>query len=556
MEIFEATLALLAAALLLSWVAGRFAVPYPSFLVLGGLVLGFLPILPRVDLDPAIAFAVFLPPILFEAAYWTSWRDFRANARPIFGLAVVLVGVTTWAVAKVAGLLIPELPAGSAIVLGAIVSPPDAAAATAVMRRMRLPRRLITIVEGESLVNDAAALVIYNFSIAAVVTGHFSASESALALARTAGGGVLLGLLVGWAWTRIATRTRDPLIGVAASFLVAFSTYLAAERLGVSGVLAVVSAGLFFAWRAPESLNAETRLQAGAVWSLAIFILNALAFVLIGLQLPQILEDLAGYSILRLLTDGAIIAGTVIAIRLAWVAGAYLILRLEGAAKARRYFAGWRELTVIGWSGMRGLVSLAAALALPGTIADGSPFPARALILFLAFSVVFATLVVQGLTLGGLIRLLEVGDDGADDEEERLARIEAATAAICAIDSLAENPALPRDVLDRLRILYVGRIEQADSGHGRSSDPSNADFLDAARLAAIAAEREAILRLRHDRKIGDVPMHKIERELDLLELTIKRRQPTYSRVTWIDLASRVGTGQVNAGRPEQTGPAT
>lgn len=539
METFEATLALLAAALLLSAIAGRLAIPYPSFLVVGGLVLGFLPVVPGVELNPRLAFALFLPPILFEAAFLTSWRDFRANAKPIAGLAVVLVGVTTWVVARVADRLIPEMPLGAAVVLGAIVSPPDAAAATAVLRRLKLPRRVIAIVEGESLVNDAVALVIYNFAVAAVVTGKFSTAEAAIALAVTSAGSLAIGLAIGWAWSKLSERLSDPLISVAASFLVAFGAYLAPEMFGLSGVISVVAAGLLFAWRAPSILSADVRLNASAVWRFAIFILNALAFVLIGLQLPGILRELASYSIATLAMDGAVIAGTAILVRLVWVIGVSQLLRMTSRRKRKGEFADWREATVIGWSGMRGLVSLAAALSLPDTIADGTPFPARALVQFLAFSVILGTLVVQGLSLGALVRLVSLDHDSTDDDEECLARIEAANAAIAAIDALAENPALPRDILDRIRFLYAARLQQlAGDVELPEGDPSNGDFSDAVRLAAIAAERSAVLDLRRRRGIGDAAVHRIQGDLDLLELALKRRRVGNPRITWLDLSAR------------------
>jgi len=539
LEIFEATLALLAAALLLSAVAGKLAVPYPSFLVLGGLVLGFLPVVPGVQLDPDLAFALFLPPILFEAAYYTSWRDFRANGRAIASLAIALVGFSTWAVARVADWLIPEMPLGAAVVLGAIVSPPDAAAATAVLRRMHLPRRVIAIVEGESLVNDAVALVIYNFAVAAVVTGHFSISEAGTALGSTIVGSLGLGLFIGWGWTKLAGRLIDPLIMIATSFLVAFGAYLAAERLDLSGVLSVVAAGLYFAHRAPTALTADARLGGSAVWRLVIFVLNALAFVLIGVQLPQILADLKDYSIATLAVDGAVIAGTTILVRLAWVIGVSQILRLISPAKRKQNVVNWREATVIGWSGMRGLVSLAAALALPETRVDGAPFPARALVLFLSFAVILGTLVAQGLTLGALVRFVGLDHDSGDEEEERLARIAGANAAIAAIDALAENPALPKEVLDRVRYLYSARVPQLSSElQAAAASPSHGDFADAVRLAAIAAERKAVLALRRGRSIGDTALHRIQQDLDLLELAIKSRRRGYSQTTWIDLSDR------------------
>ena len=539
MEIFEATLVLLAAALALSAVAGRLAVPYPSFLVIGGLALGFLPGLPAIKLDPALAFALFLPPILFEAAYYTSWRDFRANIVAIGSLAIGLVALTTTVVAVVAEHLIPELPLGSAIVLGAIVAPPDAAAATAVLRRMHLPPRIIAIVEGESLVNDAVALVIYNFAVAAVMTGNFSGAEAAQALSISVVGSLALGWVLGWGWTRLSAYMTDPLISVASSFLMAFGTYLVAEHLNGSGVLAVVTAGLVFAWRAPSVLTADVRLSAAAVWRLAIFILNALAFVLIGLQLPGILQNLSSFSFLTLARDALIVAATVIGVRLAWA-----MLRWQRVGWITRWvqhapYPDWKESLVIGWSGMRGLVSLAAALALPETTVDGSPFPARELVLFLAFSVILATLVVQGLTLGTLVRLLKLDTDSTTDREEALARIEAANAAIAAIDRLAETPGLPADVFDRLRLLYTTRIQSLAEAESEGGSSSNGDFMDAVRLTALDAERTALLRLRNDKVIGDAALHRIQRDLDLVETSVKRRKPNYAQASWVPLTHAV-----------------
>ncbi len=546
MEVFEATLALLGAALFLSAIAGRLSVPYPSLLVLGGLALGFLPIAQHIELAPELAFALFLPPILFEAAYYTSWRDFTANIRPIAGLAVILVGVTTWVVAVVADRLIPELPIGAAYVLGAIVSPPDAAAATAVLNRMRLPKRVVTIIEGESMVNDAVALVIYNFAVAAVVTGQFSPSHAGMALGGSVFGSVAIGLAIGWGWSKLAAKITDPLISVAASFLVAFATYLAGEQAHVSGVLTVVVTGLFFAWRSPYTISADIRLNSGAVWRLAIFVLNALAFVLIGLQLPQIVAELPQYSLLTLGEDASVIAGTVILVRLVWIMTISQILRWAGAKKESTL--DWRESLVIGWSGMRGLISLAAALALPETVDGGTPFPARALIMFLSFAVILATLVIQGLSLGALIRLVKLKDDNGAEAEESLARAEAANAAIGVIDRLAETPALPRDVLDRVRLIYINRLAQLNEGGDPNPDsPSNADFADAVRLAAIAAERKAVLTLHRSRTLGDETWRTIQRELDLAEYTLRTRRPSYSQATWLDLARRTKKGLEKAG---------
>jgi CPA1 family monovalent cation:H+ antiporter len=536
LEIFEATLALLAAALVLSALAARLSVPYPSLLVLGGLVLGLTPVLPEVELDPAIAFALFLPPILFEAAYSTSWRDFRIYLAPILGLAVILVCISTWVVAVVADRLIPELPLGAAFVLGAIVSPPDAAAATAVLRQMRLPRSVVTVLEGESLLNDAVALVIYNFAVQAVVTGHFSKSAAGEALIVSTAGSVTLGLAVGWLWSKIAERIADPVISILASFLVAFGTYGLAEALDVSGVLAVVSAGLVFSIMAIQTLTPDTRLTGAAVWRLVVFALNAVAFVLIGLQLPRIVGELGNYSVVTLAIDGGVIAATVILVRIVWIMTISQIQRWVFGRGGGHYVGGWREALVISWSGMRGLISLAAALALPETIADGQAFPARALVQFLSFAVILATLVVQGLSLGALIRVLGVKKDSTADDEERAARIEAANAAIAAIERIGENPAIPRPVIEQTRMLYINRLDQLsepdrkDGASAAANDPDHANFSDSLRLAAIAAERKALHEMRRRRAIGDGPLRVMQSELDLMETVLNRRGATYSRI--------------------------
>lgn len=536
MEIFEATLALLGIALFLSLVAGRLAIPYPSVLVVGGLTLGFLDLAPGVELNPRLAFVLFLPPILFEAAYYTSWRDFRANALAIGSLAVVLVALSTYVVAIVADLLIPEMPIQAALVLGAIVSPPDAAAATAVLSRMRLPHRIVTIVEGESLINDAIALVLYNFAVQLTVAGEISPSGAAVSLLMSVVGSTALGVAIGWVWTRVVSRISDSVISVTASFIVAYGAYIAAEQVHGSGVLTVVAAGLYFAWRAPGVLTPDVRLSVAAVWRLVIFVLNALAFVLIGLQLPQIVHDLSDYSIRVLIIDSGVIAGTVILVRLVWVMGISQTLRWLGGLPARKRIGDWRESLIIGWSGMRGLVSLAAALSLPDTIVGGAPFPARALVLFLSFSVILATLVVQGLSLGTLIRLLRIREDEGSIREENLARTEAARAAIAEIDRLAAESGLGGDMLDRIRLHYVAQIEQwapGDDVDGRS----DADVADQIRLAAIDAERRAVLDLRRRHVIGDAALRTVQRELDLIESSIKR-----------DRARRTHTGIFATGR--------
>ncbi len=361
----------------------------------------------------------------------TSWRDFRRNKRPILTLAVGLTLFTTIVVALVAHSLIPGLTLAGGFVLGAIVSPPDAAAATSIAERLRLPRRMVTILEGESLVNDAMGLVLYQFAVAAVVTGTFSLSRATGQFFYAAIGGVVVGLALGWLAGLLQGRLRHvPAVEILFTILTAFAVYLAAEYVYVSGVLATVTAGLYGGWNAPARLSAETRIQGGAFWNIVVFLLNGLIFILIGLQLRGVNLGLMNQqSWSQLALYAGVICGATILVRLVWIFPAAYIPRLFPAIRRHDPIPPVKVLVVLGWTGMRGIVTLAAAMALPVMTSTGEPFPQRDLIVFLAFSVILATLVVQGLTLPPLIRALKLEDDGEAEREEREARIHAARAA-------------------------------------------------------------------------------------------------------------------------------
>ncbi len=458
--IAEIFVGLLLAVAVLALVARRLTIPYPILFVLGGSALGLIPTLPKVRLDPELVFLFFLPPLLFPAALFTSIHDFRANLRPISLLAIGLVLFTTVMVAYLAHYFM-NLPLAAGFVLGAIISPPDAIAATAIADRLNIPRRIVTILEGESLVNDATALVAYRFAVVAVGTGSFSLLHASGQFFLVSVGGIVIGWAIGWLAQQFHQRVDDAPIEITVSLLTPFVTYLIAERLGCSGVLAVVTAGLYLGWRLPELLTFRTRLRAAPVWDMVEFLLNGFVFILIGLQLHEVLSVVTARSVplSQLFLYALLISLAVIVLRILWVFPATYLPRLIFRRMCRRDpDPAWQQVTIVAWTGMRGVVSLAAALALPLTLPDGTPFPGRDLILFLTFIVIFATLVVQGLSLPPLIRWLGVKDDGSMEKEEREARLQANRAALARLNEIAEADPARLEALQRLRIEYDDHI--------------------------------------------------------------------------------------------------
>lgn len=520
----ETVLALLVVVTALVTLARRFSLPYPIVLVLGGLLLGFVPGLPVVRLDPEIVFLLFLPPILYSAAVFTSFRQFRANLRPISLLAVGLVLATTVAIAVVAHAAIAGLTWAAAFTLGAIVSPPDAVAATATTRKLGVPQRIVTILEGESLVNDASAIIAYRMAVAAAMTGLFSLSGAALRFIVVGVGGVAVGLVVGWLAARARRGVNDAPVQITLSLLTPFAAYIPAEALGLSGVLAVVTTGLYIG-ATNLRLSPGTRLQSLAVWEVVVFLLNGFIFILIGLQLPAIMRGLSGYPLLRLVGYAALISLTAIVVRFLWVFPAgYLPRFLSPSLRARDPYPSWRNVTVVAWIGMRGVVSLAAAFALPFTLSGGDPFPQRELILFLTFGVIVATLVLQGLSLPWLLRRLGVVDPKAQSREERKARLAAAQAAMARLDQLAAENSNHAEHLDRLRWRYDRRNRRLalDTNAPESEQCElTSGAYERLRRDLLNSEREVIRKLRDEGAISDEVMLRIDRELDLEDTRVE-----------------------------------
>jgi Na+/H+ antiporter len=525
MNQIESLIFLLGAAALLAQLARVLNVPYPILLVVGGLGLGFVPGLPVVQIAPEVIFIIFLPPLLNAAAFTSSPLDLRVHLRPIVLLAIGLVLLTTLAVAAVVHFVV-GLPWAVSFVLGAILAPTDLVAAEAIFRRLGVPERVGTVVGGESLINDGTGLAAFRVALSAV-GGTFSFWEAGLEFLLIGGGGILVGLVLAWVILPLWARLRDPSILITFSVLIPYGVYILAEEvLHVSGILAVVTYGLSQGWRAPRLFpDASSRIQALAFWGVLIFVLEALLFILVGQQLPSILGSLGEYSLAQVLLYAVLIYAAVLAARFAWFFSTpYLHPVFDRLLRTRYLRAPWQERLVMSWSGMRGGVSLAAALAVPVTI-GGERFEGRDLILFLTFAVILATLVLQGLTLPLLIRALRLKDDGDESTLMELrARLEGARAALSRLERISENERVPPGAKQQMRDNYEGRIRRYEGGieAGGTTDEyaeSSAAWRDW-RRALIGAEREAILSLRDRGEISPEVMRRIERDLDLEESRI------------------------------------
>ena len=512
---------LLLAVAALGALACRLKVPYPIMLVIGGAIFGFIPGLPEIRLDPDLVLALFLPPLLYKSSIYANFGDFRANLRGLTLSTVVLVLVTTSVVAAVAHALIPGMPWAVAFVLGAIVSPTDPVAAATIMRRLGAPRRLVSSVEGEGLFNDASALVAYRLAVAATVAGGFSLAEAGLRFVLGAVGGVAIGLVVGWLSAWVRKRIYDVQISVTISLLTGYAAFLPAEALGVSAVLATVSAGIYMAIRSPEILDARPRLQGYFVWDIVDFLINATLFALTGLQLRTIVDGLHDYRFWTLVSYASAVIAAVVLIRLVWFFSVPYLIRVidrRPAQRERRLATSWQ--LVLAWSGMRGAVSLAVALALPLAVTGGAAFPKRDLILFLTFVVIFFTLVVQGLTLPALIRRLGVTDADTDTHEEVRARLVASKAAMAQIDALAEEDWTRDDTAQRMRGMYEYRAHRFAARLGKIEDDGYEDRSMAYQQmvrAVLQAQRQALIAMRRDGDLSNEGLNRILRELDLEE---------------------------------------
>lgn len=519
----EIVILLLAIVLALTTLSQKIVIPYPILLVIGGLFLGLVPGLPTVTLSPDLVFLVFLPPILWAAAYFTSWREFRENLRPISLLAVGLVLATTAAVAVAARWLIPGIGWAEAIVLGAIVSPPDAVSATAIGKRLGIPRRVVTILEGESLVNDATALVIYRAAVSAAVTGIFLPGSGLILFVFAAVVGVAIGIAVGMVVRWALRGTDDSFTEIAITLLAPYVAWVLGELAHASAVLACVAGGLHVRKYFSAAVSPATRIQARAVWDLLIFLLNGFIFILIGLQLGALHQAIPTGQFGPLLVTGTLISVTAIAVRLVWVPlGALLPRLLSASIRARDPLPPWRNIFVVAWTGMRGIVTLAAALALPTATAAGTPFPLRAEIILISFCVILATLVVQGLSLTPLVRALQLKEDHDLEQEERLAREHAATIALARLDTLAGEAWSAAGPVERLRVHYARRLERI-AGPSTTLTEETEDHNEVFRRLRhemVTAERLALIALRNDGTISDEVLHRLEYELDIEALRL------------------------------------
>jgi CPA1 family monovalent cation:H+ antiporter len=506
----------------LNALANWFDVPYPIPLVLGGLVLGLVPGIPDVQLDPNLILLVFLPPLLYSSAFFADLRALRTDARVISLSAIGLVLVTAVAVAVIGHELI-GLSWAMSFALGAIVSPTDPAAATAIMRRVGAPRRLVNILEGESLFNDATALVAYKVAVAAAVGESVSAGHTVLVFFADAAGGIAIGLAVGWVIAEVRKRVSDINTELTISLFSAYGAFIPANELGASGVLAAVTCGVYLGFRAPEIASPESRMQAYALWSILTFLMNAALFILIGLQLPVIVDGLSGLPKGEVLGYAAAVCAAVIAVRFLWnFVVTFLIRVLDRRASQLVRRATWRTRVVGSWSGMRGAVSLAAALALPIDTHTGAPLPGRELIQFITFALILVTVVGEGLTLPLLIRRLGVVEDGTEEEAEEVrARLVIARAALERVEELGAEEWTREDSVERVRRLYEFRQRRFKIRAGKIEDE---DGLEDSSLRyqrmmheIYAAQRQALVGLRNTRQISGEVMRRVERELDLEE---------------------------------------
>lgn len=567
----ELILLCLAVSAALRIVAERLKIPYAAILVFGGLVLALIPGLPEVTIAPEVLFLVFIPPLLYSGAITFPLREFRRELGPIFRLSVVMVLVSTAAVAVVAHSLTSSFTWPAAFALGAIISPPDPVAVLSVMRSLRMPREVQTILEGEGMVNDATAIVIYRFAIAAAVTGVFSPTQAVLRFFIGGAAGIGIGLLVGYVVTRIHRGVRVvPVVSNTVSLLTPFASYLLADMIGSSGVVSVVTTGLYAARRVPKIIGAEGRLQVFGMWTVVTFMLESLIFILVGLELPYVLQALQRFPLATLLREAAIVSLVVVAVRIAWVMPSTYVFRsfFRWLRHGHEPLPPWRTVLFIAWAGLRGGDSLVLALALPLTTASGARFPAREQIIFITFSVIFITLVLQGPTLAPVARLLRIGvrDESEESAEEAHARLAAAEVGLKALEDPAiansPYPEVVRYLKQRHRQRarrWAAREEDEEAHHPEESqetqheiqhehftvapsheaaviDERRAEEYRRVRSAMVDAEQKAVIDLRDRGVIGDDVMRRVQRDLDLESMLLETSEPVIETVSEVPSA--------------------
>jgi CPA1 family monovalent cation:H+ antiporter len=528
-NLIEIVLVLIAAMVGLTILANRSSVPAPLILVPAGVLLGYIPWFPQIELNPDLILLVFLPPLVYVGGFSSSWQAFQKNLRPIILLSSGLVLFTMGIVAVVAHRFIPGLSWAAAFVLGAIVAPTDDVAAATIARRLSLPHRIVSVLEGEGLLNDATALTAFRFATAAVVIGSFSFGEAVGTFLAVVFAEVGYGLFLGWAVSKVRQRLKDPALEITVSLLTPFLAYLPAERLGGSGVLATAVAGLYIGRNFSNLSSPGVRLAAVPIWQMLGFILNNVLFLVTGLQLKTVIEKTADLSASTLFYDGALISGVVILARIIWVyPAAFLPRALSARLRKRDPLPPWRQLFIVSWTGMRGAISLAAAFGIPVVTQGGVPFPDRHLIIFITFCVILSTLVLQGITLPSLIRWLRVDRDGARERrgahyQETMARMEAANAALAEIDSWANRGDCSDAMARHLRGHYQKQIQNLNRHRDEQSDGEFGHLTKKEvelQRKALATERSKIMELHSAGRISDTVLRFIELDLDLQEMQL------------------------------------
>lgn len=522
MNFIEASIFILLIAILAVPIANRFRIPLEIFLVIGSCLVSLTPGLPSVQLNPVVVFDIFLPPILFAAAYFTSWRDFKFNFRPIVLLAFGLVLCTTVVVAITVKLLIPGFSWAEGFLLGAIVSPTDASSATAIIKKLGAPRRVIVILEGESLVNDATALILYRFSLAAIIYGYFSFPEAIGKFAIVGTGGLVVGLVIGFIARYAFTILKDVQAETTFTFITAFSSYLIAEHFGFSGVIATVVSGIYFGLTFPEFASTRTRINAKASWSTLIFIINGFVFTLIGFQLPTVIAGLSNYSFATLLFYGGTISLVVILIRILWMYPAALVPRvIFPSINKKDPMPSWQFLLLVGWVGMRGIVSLAAVLAIPHETISREVFQHLEMLTFITYCVVVATLVLPTITLPFLLKELDLADEHDVLKEEAIARIRSIEGVIENVTLLATKENIPCEILEEFKKQFDRRLRVIETQlEDTPYSVLNAEYTAMKKLAltALESERQTLLQLRKMGEIHEEVFHSLMDELDIEEL--------------------------------------
>lgn len=542
MENFKVIVFLMAILIGLSAIANKIKIPYPIILVAAGLFIGFMPRLPNLALDPDVVFLIILPPLLYDAASKTSWHEFRTSIRPIAALAFTLVFFTTFSVAVTAHYLIPGFSWPLAFVLGAVVSPPDAVAASGIIKGLGLNQKVVTILEGESLLNDASALIAYRYAVAAVTTGSFVLWQAGVQFLLVAGGGILMGILIGYlfAWGHKKIE-NNPIVETSLTLLSPYIAYLAAEQFHVSGVLSVVSTGLVISWRSPEVFSYQARMRTRVVWDTVIFLLHGFVFILIGLQLPSIIKDLGNIPFLQILGYGLLISLVTIVVRIFWVFAGVHLQKIFLKNKKNVPIptdntlpdSTWKNVLVVAWTGTRGVISLAAALALPLLLQNGEAFPKRHSIIFLSFVVIFVTLVVQGLTLPLLIRWLKIKpEDNSEAEEKELLLHLANTTLHFVEEDIAAN--LNDGEFAELKLKYEQQVKQLTNEVRKQKKAllkdgilpaTQKDALQNAQAAINKFQRSILVRLHKEGEFSDAVLRKVEQAMDVEELKLNLEIP-------------------------------